>query len=666
MLFRISKLFLYASVFFIAIVSTSTLFPFIVGKYVWFRMCIDLALIFFALGILFDSQGASYIKRLRELMRMPVVVAVTVFTAVFLISSALGSDPSFSFWSNFERGEGGVQILHLYLFFMLLMLLFQKRSEWKKIFWCSVIGAVLMIAYGIGAGLKMGGFVGPAFSEPGVRFQGSIGNPAYVAAYLVFGLFYSLYLLFTSYRVKKFASVGTWLAAAASVLFLVFFFFAATRGAFVGLVAATVVAVGYLAYADRRLRKWLLAAGAGMLLIVGILVWQRNSDFVKRLPVGRVFDISFSTETFKDRTIMWRIAWRGFLDKPVLGWGPESFQHVFDRYFDKNYFEPAKGFGAWFDRAHSVFFDYLVAIGAAGLLSYLSIFALLYVRFFRKARPKDTAPAASREETSCHIQQESKVTHALIAALPVAYLVQGLVLFDVLAMYVNIFLFLAFATWELSPSGKTGPVADIKQSTRQRVSKRSYSPFIITLSVVMIGLAVFSMIFASYLPLRKSQRFIRVLRGMGSVRTVGDFTSTLESALAFPSPVGQEEVVKFAAGNVLEVISQQGQQENAARKIVDYIEPYMFKNDVRHLLTLAQMYEVLWKHYGHEEDFAKAEYYYRQGLSVNPTIPPLLYGLLSLYNEHRDREKLAEVATTILANWPDDARVQQLLFTLQK
>ena len=63
---------------------------------------------------------------------------------------------------------------------------------------------------------------------------------------------------------------------------------------------------------------------------------------------------------------MWNIAWEGFKVRPIFGWGPENFLKVFDTHFDTRYFNPVDGFGAWFDRAHSVYFDYLVETGALG------------------------------------------------------------------------------------------------------------------------------------------------------------------------------------------------------------------------------------------------------------------------------------------------------------
>jgi tetratricopeptide (TPR) repeat protein len=147
---------------------------------------------------------------------------------------------------------------------------------------------------------------------------------------------------------------------------------------------------------------------------------------------------------------------------------------------------------------------------------------------------------------------------------------------------------------------------------------------------------------------------------MSSIKTVGEFTRALESVLTFTSPVGQEEVVKFSAGNILDILSQKGQPEEASRKIAEYIEPYLFKDDVRHLLTLAQIYAALWRNYGREEYFQKAESYYRQGLSISPKMPPLLYGLFGLYGAKGDAQKISEIGTKILTYWPNDASISRV------
>lgn len=460
-MFSIAKFFLFASVFFVAIMSSSTLFPFIVGKYVWFRVSVDIALIFFLLGTVFSERASFYITRLGEVFRSPVTIAVSVFTVAFLLAGVFGVDPSFSFWSNFERGEGGIQIVHLYLFFLLLSVLFSQKKDWKKIFLLSMIAATLMIAYGVGAGLKYadaeltdvrgltgrGGawyqtferFVGPSFEEDGYRFQGSIGNPAYVAAYLAFMLFFAAYLFTETPR--PFRSFASWRTLFFIALFAVFFYLAATRGTFLGIIAGSIAFLGYVGYSMEKLRKWTIVLGAVAVIGVSVLIFFKDAPVIQGLPGSRLFQISLSERTLGDRLTMWKIAWSGWKDRPIFGYGPENFLYVFDTHFEPEYFDPQQGFGAWFDRAHSVVFDYLAETGIVGFLSYLGIFVSVYYVLFLYYKKKDTGIFSANHPV---------FVRAIIFSLPVTYFVQGLVLFDVLTIYLNWFLFLAFVTYALT------------------------------------------------------------------------------------------------------------------------------------------------------------------------------------------------------------------------
>lgn len=459
--FKISRLFLYLVPLGIVIVTRSTLFPFIVGKYVWFRSLIGLALIFFLLGLLFNREADFYWERLKRIVRSPLFIAVSVFVTAFLAATFFGVDPAFSFWSNFERGEGGLQILNLYVFFVLLFALFRNESDWRKLFWIFILAAFLMIFYGVGAGLKYvdaeivvrhlsdggienilsgkGGplyqtfknFIGPAFSGNfSDRFHGSIGNPAYVGTYLIFSLFFAGYLLFSK---LKLLSKGQKFTLIMSIgIFGASFLLAATRGSFMGLGAGAFVGFLYLAYKSKVWRKYILGVLAILIILFSSLIYFRESSFVKSIPGSRIFDISFSAKTFQHRTIMWGIAWEGFKERPIFGWGPENYIRIFSKHYNPNYFTPGKGYGAWFDRAHSIIFDYLAETGIIGLISYVGIFVVFFWQF-AKSNIRARIPL---------------ITSALFLALPVAYLVQGLVLFDVSATYIPLFAFLSFAAYK--------------------------------------------------------------------------------------------------------------------------------------------------------------------------------------------------------------------------
>ena len=137
---------------------------------------------------------------------------------------------------------------------------------------------------------------------------------------------------------------------------------------------------------------------------------------------------------------MWGIAIDGWKERPLLGWGPENYLNIFDRHFNAEYFKPEKGFGAWFDRAHSIYFDYLAETGILGLASFLGIFGVFYWQFIKFSKKQALLNG--------QIGYISLPERGLLFALLFAYLVQGLALFDVYTIYINLYLFLAFSAFQ--------------------------------------------------------------------------------------------------------------------------------------------------------------------------------------------------------------------------
>ncbi len=497
MLLKASKFFLYVSVFSILIVLTTTFFPFIGGKYYFYRTATELALLCFVLWWGFQAKAGEAKALFSKISDQPLFLAVSAFVAAFMLATLFANDMHAAFWSNFERGDGGFQMIHYYIFFVLAVMLFASDADWKRLFRVAIIAATCMILYGVigyyqqydrakYAGQKdyvtpfcylktvaydQGrprlqetcpiNFITPYQGESPrgfwktltvARFQGSLGNPAYVAPYLFFAMFYALSLW-------AHPSKRTWLGTlwirhvfygAIVTLFLFFFALSQTRGAFIGLSAALFAFFAYLLFSWPHGRRKIFLALAFVVLLFGTLFYYRDTKFVKELPGGRFFSVSLSDQTIRTRAWTWNSAWQGFKERPILGWGPENFSAVFDKYFDPRHYIPGTDSETWFDRAHNVVFDYLAETGIIGFLSYVGIFAVFFYEFARKM--------ASRRRGEPHGQTvpANRFEHALLIALPVGYLVQGLALFDVLPIYLNLFLFLAFATYLFS---RTQPAA---------------------------------------------------------------------------------------------------------------------------------------------------------------------------------------------------------------
>jgi len=465
------KLLLYLIPLTVGIVYGGVLFPFIVGKYTFFRSLISLAIVAFVWAWATErlengkwkisagggsayggEKGKSFREQSRKgdtstsffsVLRHPLVIAVSVFVLLYVLAAVVGYDFRSSFWSNYERGEGALQMLFLWVFFALLVLFMRDARSWRKMFYISLVAAALMIIYGLLGAFGIGGRSGPGICE---RFAGSLGNSAYVGTYLLFIIFYASCLLVWDWR-----KTVRWLWLAAIPFFGIFLLMSQTRGALMGLGAGIVAALVYLAIVIPSKRaKATLAIVAVALVCVGVLgiVFRQYIDLMpfcnKPGQSGnRILDVSLKVETYQTRLALWKASFNAFLDRPLLGWGPENVSVALERYF-----QPIMAW-SWFDRAHNIFFDYLVMGGALGFLSFIGIYATLAVVFFKH---RFRGAGINQPEARIAVSRSTKqsdgaryVSDALVVGIIIAYLVQGFVLFDVLSIYINLFIVLAFA-----------------------------------------------------------------------------------------------------------------------------------------------------------------------------------------------------------------------------
>ncbi|TSC82499.1 MAG: Uncharacterized protein G01um101420_332 [Parcubacteria group bacterium Gr01-1014_20] len=523
-LVKISKIFLYAALFSVVIVLPSTFFPFIGGKYYFFRLAVEFALASLILFWGFFDKSNQIWERLKKVSRQPIFLAVSIFAFIGLLASLFAFDPLGAFWSNFERGEGGFQLLHYYIFFVLLTVLFREWKDWKWALRLSLAAAALLILYGVFAQLGCSSFdldqtcwisrlIGPYGAEvpPSVwgrltiaRFQGTLGNPSYVAPYLMFSLFYATYLWFNRNpkakalvsatgvflafsMISSYFFITTTLSATSSAVpvtllilgllifcgslvygfrkreplslfygfliwcFTFFLTLSQTRGAILGLFVSTLVLLFYLVFfLPRNWKRWTLAALSVFVLAIAGLYYYRQTPLVSSLPGGRVlelFDQGLKADSVQTRLWTWGSAWKGFKERPILGWGQENFSTVFDRHFDSRHYKPGKVSETWFDRAHSVFFDYLTETGILGLLSYMVVFIVFYWQLFKHWHKRFDSGEVTHSDGKPY---SNVVLRGLFITLPIAYLVQALALFDVLPVYINLFLFLAFASHQFN------------------------------------------------------------------------------------------------------------------------------------------------------------------------------------------------------------------------
>lgn len=386
-------------------------FPFITGKGFFFRIVVELIV---GAWVVLAYRDPTYRSK-----QSYILYALGGLVGVMAVADMFSPNPAKSIWSNFERMEGLVTLVHLLAYFIVSVSVLTTARLWEKVFAASLAGSVYVGLFGL---LQYGGAV--ESYQSATRVESTFGNAAYLAVYALINAFFATLLLV---RAR-----GPWTKlvqatlALTLVLNLFILYYTGTRGTMLGLVVGIMVTMGLLALErERRARflPWAFGVVLVVILAASSLVMFQDSAFVKGSPVLSRFTPNQIIHSFTDaRFPVWGAGIQGFLDRPVFGWGQESFNYVFNAYYDPKMYAQE----AWFDRAHNVFLDWLVAGGILGLLAYLALFGSALWYLWR------------RSIALSHIEK------SLVTGLLVAYFIHNIFVFDNLMSYVLFVLVLGF------------------------------------------------------------------------------------------------------------------------------------------------------------------------------------------------------------------------------
>ncbi|MDB5189445.1 MAG: hypothetical protein JWL82_402, partial [Parcubacteria group bacterium] len=383
-------------------VANSLFFPFITGKAFAFRILVEVA---FAGYLVLALAEPKYRPRFSWTFAL-----YGAFILWILLADVLGANPHKALWSNFERMEGWVTLIHVFLFFVVSGAVFSADALWNKWWLTFAGGSALVSAYCL---LQLSGAI--TIHQGGVRVDGTFGNAAYLAAYLLFAIAITLWQALQSRGWLRY------ILLVLAALQIIIVFFTATRGAILGLVGAAFAGtILWMIESGKESRKVAIGILVGLVVVVGGFILIKDTNFVKSEPtLARISSIS--VKDLSTRSTLWHMALKGVAERPLTGWGQEGYNFIFNKYYEPSLYaqEP------WFDRAHNVFFDWLVAGGIPGLLLFLGAFGMAIRALYRGGAAK-----------------EERVL--LIAALA-AYAIQGIVVFDNLFSYIPLAAILATA-----------------------------------------------------------------------------------------------------------------------------------------------------------------------------------------------------------------------------
>ena len=430
------------------IVLHGTFFPFITGKGFIFRILVEIV---FGLYLILAFSDKNYRPKFSWITK-----SVLFFTLVTLVADLFSANVYKSLWSNYERMEGFVLIIHLAAYYIVASSVL-NASLWKKFWNISIFSSVIMSFYGV---FQLLGKL--TINQGGVRLDGTFGNATYLAIYLVFHIFLCLYLAVESNKTKWLR----WIYVLIAVFEIIILYFTATRGATIGLVGGLLLTGMILAFKEKenlKLRKLAYGLlGAVAIVVVGFLA-LRNSQLVKNSPVlSRFATLSASEFKSQGRYFVWPMGIKGFLQRPILGWGQESFNFVFNKYYDPRMLT---GQEQWFDRTHDVILDWLINGGIVGLASYVLLYVAMFYHIWRR-------------KSNLKLAEKSILTGMISA-----YIFHNIFVFDNLISYIFFFSILAFV------HGKTAVLDEIKGKLYLKVFSKDVLNYVITPIVLILTVA---------------------------------------------------------------------------------------------------------------------------------------------------------------------------------
>jgi O-antigen ligase/Flp pilus assembly protein TadD len=301
--------------------------------------------------------------------------ALTVFVVVVLVADLLSPNPQRALFSDYQKMEGFIGLLHFYLFFLVLTRIFRSERDWT-LFFSLTIAVSCVVA--IIALLQVYGVALPLLPKSGPRIYSTIGNASYLAAYLLFHVQIALVLIGRSWpRRGLVAALGIVLC-----LQLAAMYFTATRSVMLALLLTGLFVVVLVVLffsrlfprAAQRKKRWAVMALVLFVAAPLCIGLAKDSDFIQSsTALKRLTKFTFSDYTgdgtINTRIMLWQTAWQGIVERPLLGWGQENFFLVFQKYFDPGMY----GKEQWFDRAHNLILDWLIHAGLLGLGAYVAL-----------------------------------------------------------------------------------------------------------------------------------------------------------------------------------------------------------------------------------------------------------------------------------------------------
>lgn len=315
------------------------------------------------------------------LPRSPLIVAAAAFLVVNVASAFTAENRYVAVFGGQDRLLGLTFVVDMLVLALAVAVAFRSARDW------AIGGAGLTLATLLVAGYAVVQVTGndpvPWADDPRIRPFATLGNPDMFGQYLSVVLGVSLGVAVFEKRIAgRIAGVG--------VIFIALGIAAvtATRGTALGIAAAVlvlpIVYVRVYGVSRRALLK-LVAIGAATVLSLSLVLLASPLG-------GRVRGTFEGVELTQDRVFGFEVAAKAIADRPLLGWGPDSFGVVYPRFrqvAEVRQFGPLTS-----DSAHDWVLQAAATTGALGLSTLVALIVASAWLLLARVRAEPAVAAA--------------------------------------------------------------------------------------------------------------------------------------------------------------------------------------------------------------------------------------------------------------------------------
>lgn len=461
-----------------------TIFPYLMGKALFFRISVEVMFIFWLSLLLINSKYKPKVSIL--------LFVLGLFLFISLLSSLFSVDIDKSFWSTLDRMDGFIDLFHWFVYFLILISINVDWNAWIKYFNYQLIVGFVLVVLGL---FEVLGFNSIPLILSGTSNGVTLGNSSYVAFYLSINFFIALALLSSSLVRDKSEIISTRASKRRAMKNLdspVFDSFLIPRIFWSISIVLILVLFNFVAIDFH----W-ISFSLGIITFSGLYIWLGKVNIFRTIVMGILVIVPVLLAALVDFENEFNslisgyqsggISYFGhistqigpFLSRPIFGWGPGNFLTAFESQIDTNF---AIYFYNGGQIAYNYFAEKIISLGLLGLISILMLWGTIFYILIRNLKIVD---------------KDKQIFLIVITGAVLSYFVQQLFIEETHVSKLQIFILISFVYFVDVTGNQVSLLNNLQEQINKRFSfyKRFLNPFVRYINFSLVAVSCFLVIY---------------------------------------------------------------------------------------------------------------------------------------------------------------------------